>query len=109
MSIRKRIWTTRKGKKRSAFIVDYTDGEGDRHIQTFEYEKDAKAYQAKVAVNVAQGVHVAPSKSLTMREAAEVWIKRVEARQGSAAQSVSTASTWICTSIRVSAPSSSPT
>ena len=42
--------------------------------------KNAKAYQAKVAVNVAQGVHVAPSKSLTMREAAEVWIKRVEAR-----------------------------
>jgi integrase len=80
MSVRKRNWTTRTGEKRSAFIVDYTDSEGDRHVQTFKREKDAKTYHAKVAVNIAQGVHVAPSKSLTVREAAEVWIKRVEAR-----------------------------
>jgi integrase len=80
MSVRKRVWKTKKGEKRTAFIVDYTDGDGDRHIETFEREKDAKARHAKVAVNVAPGVHVAPSKSLTMREATEAWIKRVEAR-----------------------------
>ena len=106
MSVRKRTWTTSKGERRSSFIVDYTDSEGDRHIKTFDREKNAKAYHAKVAVNVAQGVHVAPSKSLTVREAAEVWIKRVEARAGNAALCANTGSTWTCISIRASAPSS---
>src|SRR5258708_36287638 len=51
---------------------------GDRHIETFERKKDADARHATVKVNVRQGVHIAPSKSITVAEAAEGWIKRVE-------------------------------
>jgi len=80
MSVRKRTWTTSKGEQRSAFIADCVDSEGHRYIQTFEFERDAKAYESKVTINVTRGVQVAPSTSLTVREAAEVWIKRVQAR-----------------------------
>jgi integrase len=79
MSVRKRRWTTRKGEAREAWLVDYVDQQGERHAQTFERKKDADAYHATVRVDVGKGVHVAPSKSLTVAEAAEVWIKRVEA------------------------------
>jgi integrase len=79
MSVRKRTWTTSKGEAKEAWIVDYTDQEGDRHIETFERKKDADEYHATVKVDVRHGVHSAPSKSVTVAEAAESWIKRVEA------------------------------
>jgi integrase len=79
MSVRKRTWTTRKGEKKEAWIVDYADQDGDRHIETFARKKDADDYHATVKVDVRQGVHSAPSKSVTVAEAAESWIKRVEA------------------------------
>jgi integrase len=79
MSVRKRAWTTRKGEAKEAWIVDYSDQEGDRHIETFARKKDADEYHATVKVDVRHGVHSAPSKSVTVAEAAESWIKRVEA------------------------------
>jgi integrase len=79
MSVRKRTWTTRKGEAKEAWIVDYFDQDGDRHIETFGRKKDADARHATVKVAVRQGVHTAPSKSITVAEAAEAWIKRAEA------------------------------
>jgi integrase len=80
MSVRKRTWTTRKGEAKEAWIVDYTDADGDRHIETFERKKDAEARHAQVAVNISRGTHQAPSKSITVAEAAERWIRAVEAK-----------------------------
>src|SRR5262245_52289331 len=74
MSVRKRKWTTRKGETKEAWVVDYFDAEGDRHIETFARKKDADAKHASVRVDVAAGVHTAASKSITMRQAAEDWI-----------------------------------
>jgi integrase len=79
MSVRKRTWTTSRGEKKEAWIVDYADQEGERHIQTFSKKKDADAYHDTVRVDVRHGVHTPPSKSETVAEAAESWIKRVEA------------------------------
>jgi integrase len=79
MSVRKRTWTTSKGEQREAWIVDYIDQDGDRHIETFERKKDADARHDEVGVAVHQGVHTAPSKSVTVAEAGRSWIKRVEA------------------------------
>jgi integrase len=75
MSVRKRSWTTLKGEEREAWIVDYADGQGDRHIATFKRKKDADAFQANVRVEVGRGVHTAPSKSVTVAEAAADWIR----------------------------------
>ena len=41
MSVRKRTWRTSKGEAKEAWIVDYVDQQGDRHIETFERKKDA--------------------------------------------------------------------
>ena len=77
MSVRKRKWITSRGEAREAFIVDYVDQQGERHIRTFDRRGDATAYEANVKVDVRQGVHTA--SKLTVAEAAEAWVKRVEA------------------------------
>jgi integrase len=79
MSVRKREWTTRSGEVRESWIVDYADQDGDRHIRTFDKKKDADAYHDSVRMDVRQGVHTAPSKSRTVAEAADAWIKSAEA------------------------------
>jgi integrase len=79
MSVRKRVWTTRKGETKEAWIVDYTDGADKRHIVTFERKKEADAYEAKVTVDVNAGTHVAPDSNMNVARVAEKWIKGVEA------------------------------
>lgn len=79
MSVRKREWTTATGETKTAWIVDYADADGDRHIETFARKKDADAYHDTVRTDVRKGMHTAPSKSLTVAEAADSWLKRVEA------------------------------
>ena len=78
MSVRKRKWKTSKGVECEALVVDYVDQEGDRHIETFERKSDALTRHAAVRVDVSKGLHTAASKSITVAEAAEAWIKRVE-------------------------------
>jgi len=78
MSVRKRKWITSKGEAKEAWIVDYTDQTGDRHIETFERKKDADARHAVVNVDVDKGIHTAHSSSITVAEAAQDWIAYVE-------------------------------
>jgi integrase len=78
MSTRKRTWTTSAGDAREAWIADYSDGAGERHIATFERKKDAEAFLASVKVDVSKGIHVAPSKSVTVAEACGLWLQSGE-------------------------------
>ena len=78
MSVRKRTWTTSKGEVKEAWVADYADGQGDRHIATFERKKDAEAFIASAKVDVGKGVHTAPSKSVTVAEACALWLKTGE-------------------------------
>jgi integrase len=77
MSVRKRIWTTAKGEKKEAWIVDYIDQDGERHIQTFSRKREADECHATVKVEVRDGIHTAQNKSITVAEAAEDWISYV--------------------------------
>jgi integrase len=79
MSVRKRPWITRKGEQKTAWVLDYRDQNGKRHIETFRRQKDAVAREAEVRLDVKQGTHVAPSESPTVAEAAGQWIARVKA------------------------------
>jgi integrase len=63
---------------RSCWIVDYST-DGDQHIKSFKAKRDADKYASAVSVEIDQGKHIAPSKSITVDKAADVWIKRVEA------------------------------
>ena len=76
MSVRKRKWVTRSGEEREAWMVDYVDQQGERHIETFAKKKDADARHAEVKVDVRAGVHVAPSKSVTVKEAGRAGSRR---------------------------------
>jgi integrase len=78
MSVRKREWITRKNERKETWVVDYAVG-GSRHLKAFERKKDADAYAAQVSVDVGKGIHIAPSKSVTVAEAGELWIKACEA------------------------------
>jgi integrase len=78
MSIRRRTWTTNTGEHREAWIVDYVDQAGARHIETFARRRDADARQAAVKVNVRAGIHTATSGSPTVAGAAEAWLRHVE-------------------------------
>jgi integrase len=78
MSVRQRKWTTSKGEAKEAWIVDYTDGQGQRHIATFERKKDAVAYEANVRVDVRRGVHT--SSKVAVAEAGNKWLADAEGR-----------------------------
>ena len=75
MSVRKRTWTNSKGEEKSAWVVDYVDTKGKRRLKTFRLKKEADAFASKADVEVREGVHVADSASVTVKEAGEKWIK----------------------------------
>ena len=85
MAVRKRKWTTSKGEEKIAWVVDYTDQAGARHIQTFSLKKDADEFHATVKVSVSQGTHTPHNKSITIAEAAAAWLEfvRLENRERS--------------------------
>ena len=79
MSVRKRTWKSPNGETREAWIVDYVDQAGDRHMKTFAKKRDADAHHAIVGVAVRAGTHTADSKSVTVGKAAELWLESCEA------------------------------
>jgi integrase len=74
MSVRKRCWKTREGEIKAAWVVDYVDQHGERHIKTFAKKRDADAHHAMVAVDVRAGLHTADSNSITIAEAGRLWL-----------------------------------
>jgi integrase len=77
MSVRKRTWTTTTGEQKEAFVADFTDQHGVRHLKTFDRKKDADSYHASVKVNVRAGVHT--SSKMTVAQGGEQWIASGEA------------------------------
>jgi len=77
MSVRKRTWTTSKGELKEAWIVDYSDQTGARHLKTFDRKKDADAYAATVRVDIRAGVHT--SSKVTVAHAGKHWIDSCKA------------------------------
>ena len=61
MSVRKRIWTTSKGVEKEAWVVDYVDQAGKRHLKSFAKKKAADNFAATANVEVRAGIHSADS------------------------------------------------
>ena len=80
MSVRKRTWKTAAGEERQAWLCDYAGQSGKRHVKTFARKKDADAFIAKAKVEVREGVHTADSDSVTIRDAADLWLTTGAAR-----------------------------
>lgn len=60
-------------------MVFYRDGDGDRAQETFERKRDADARQAEIKTAMRAGTHVATSKSPTVAQAGQNWIRAAEA------------------------------
>jgi integrase len=78
MSVRKRVWTTRKGEAKEAWIVDYVDQHGKRHLKTFAKKKLADAFAATANVQIRQGVFTADADSVTVAEAGRLWLQSAD-------------------------------
>jgi len=79
MAVRKRVWTTRNGEPREAWVVDYTDHTGKRRFETFVRKGEADSRAAKIKVELGKGTHVVVDGKTTMADIADRWIKRLEA------------------------------
>ncbi|HIJ62253.1 MAG TPA: site-specific integrase [Rhodospirillaceae bacterium] len=82
-SVRKRTWTS-GGKERTAWVVDYFDQHGKRHLKTCRTKKEADGYLISSGHEVKQGTHTADSTSVTVFDAGRLWLDRC--RKGSAEQ-----------------------
>ena len=78
MSIRKRKWVTSRGERKEAFVVDYVDQAGKRHLRTFAKKKAADAFHVTVKSEVRDGTHTADSESITVAEAGKLWLVTAE-------------------------------
>ena len=78
MSVRKRKWTTRTGEVKEAWVVDYVDQQGGRHLETFDRKKDADERHAALRVDVSKGIHTPTNKSIIVERAAQDWLNYVE-------------------------------
>lgn len=76
-TVRKRTWKS-GGEIKTAWIADYFDQEGKRHIKTCKTKKEADGFLVRARHEVARGVHTPENASITVAEAAKLWIQRGE-------------------------------
>jgi integrase len=74
-TVRKRTWKT-GAETKTAWIADYFDQEGKRHIKTCKTKKEADAFLVQARHEVARGVHTPENASITVAEAATLWIEK---------------------------------
>lgn len=77
--VRKRAWESIGGEIKTAWVVDYFDQNRKRHIKTFEFKKDAEAWRVKTEGEIQQGKHTPERSSITVADAAKLWLERGEA------------------------------
>ncbi len=73
-TIRKRTWKNSAGERLTAWQVSYIDQAKQRRRRQFDRKKDADSFLIKAQSEIAQGVHTPDSDSITVNEAAEIWL-----------------------------------
>jgi integrase len=76
-SIRRRTWRNKDGEQ-TAWVADYFDQSDKRHIKTFAKKKEATVWLVTAQDEVKRGVHTPESASVTVAEAADIWIEKGE-------------------------------
>jgi integrase len=79
-TIRKRVLRSEKTGEvtTTRWLVDYKDQSGKRRFQTFDTKREAEAARVRIEGEIAQGVHTPENTSITIAQAAELWIQRSE-------------------------------
>src|SRR6185437_10908428 len=77
-SIRKRKWRGKDGSDQTAWVVDYFDQKGKRHLKTFPTKGAAGAWKTDALHQVKIGTHTPASTSKTVAEAWALWVAECE-------------------------------
>lgn len=80
-AIRKRNWVAPTGETKSAWLVDYRDQSGKRRAKQFARKKEAEEYAARAQHEVRQGTHTHDRDSITVADAADLWLAAAEAER----------------------------
>lgn len=78
-AIRKRSWMNARGEPQQAWQVDYRDTAGKRRSKQFARKKAAETWLTEAAYQVTQGTHTPDRDTVTVKSAADAWVKRAEA------------------------------
>jgi integrase len=86
-TVRKREWTTTKGKKKEAWVVAYTDRKGKRRIKTFRKgsKHEADTWAAATTTALSQNTHTPVDKTKTVATAATDWYTYLQGEEVEAA------------------------
>ncbi|MBR9970845.1 tyrosine-type recombinase/integrase [Magnetospirillum sulfuroxidans] len=77
--VSKRSWKTPSGDKRTAFVLTYQDGNGQRHRKQFAKKTDADAERVRVEGQLSSGIHVPDKNSLDVTGAALAFLADFQA------------------------------
>jgi integrase len=79
-SVRKRKWRTPNGEARIAWIVDFTDGAGNRDRKQFNSKPEADTFRAKMEHELGTGAYRPDAAKVTVKEAAELFLNYCKGR-----------------------------
>ena len=80
-SIHKVRWQS-GGKEKTAWAVDYFDQDRKKRRRTFRTRREAVDWNVSTQGQIRAGVHTPDSKSITVIEAARLWLDRCRLRVG---------------------------
>jgi hypothetical protein len=78
--VRKRNWRTPRGEARIAWVVDFTDGEGNRDRKQFNGKGEADAFRVKMEGELGTGAYRPDAAKVTVNEAAELFLAHCKGR-----------------------------
>ncbi|UJQ94102.1 tyrosine-type recombinase/integrase [Mariluticola halotolerans] len=76
--IRKRTWKTKAGEVRTSWQLNYVDKNGGLQQKQFRTKSEADDERIRVEGQIANGVHVADKKSITVADAAKAFLADFE-------------------------------
>ena len=79
-SVRKRRWTTRTGEAKMAWVMDYTDGRGERQRKHFLNKKAADAFRISIEGQLQMGTYRPNAEKVTVREVCKGFLEHCAGR-----------------------------
>lgn len=77
---RKRIWESADGKSRQAWVVDFTDSNGERQRKQFRTKADAEAFRSATEQQIRSGTFRPDAGKTTVKEVADLYVEHVKGR-----------------------------
>jgi integrase len=75
-TVRKRVRVAAGGAEKTSWVADYFDQHGKRHLKTFATKKAADTWLVDTRGEVKNGTHTPERNSVTVWQAAELWLER---------------------------------